>query len=216
VPVYLFYVYPLFLIIAAYGLSNIIESEILVIKKSFKIHQEWLKKGVIVCFMFIFVVSPWLRITINIPFLGDGITNLAMTPDEWREASRFVRDQKEDGDLLISSLPQVAYYYDILSDYGLNWANLAQAKEEEFKNSEGKWADVYSGITCIETLDSLKQILKSRKKGWILVAAYHLKHSNYLPDDVRQYIEEKFQDPYKTKHGTVLVFQWPDRIEVAH
>ena len=133
---------------------------------------------------------------------------MAVTPDEWREASQIVKKRMKNGDLVISSLPQVAFYYKIRSDYGLNWANLEQAKEEGFKNKSGKWVDVYAGVECIKSLDEFKRLFKTYPRGWLLITKYHLEHVIATPPEVRNFIERNLGKPYTTKRGSVLVYHW--------
>jgi len=214
VSTYLFYVYPFFLIISAFGFINLLESEGLGMRKDLLLKRRWVKKGVFALFLSIFFFSPWLRITLHIPFFEDGVTNLAVTPNEWREASQIVKERRKDDDLIVSSLPQVALYYGIRSDYGLNWVNLNLAREEEFKNEAGRWRDVYAGVVCIESLDDLKEIIQTHSRGWILVTKYHLEHVIVIPADVREFVEEFFEEPLRTKNGTVLIYHWLQESEL--
>ena len=210
VPTYLLYVYPFFLMIAAFGFINILENEALIMNRDRLRRRRWLKRGVVCLFLSIFIFSPWLRITLHIPFFEDGMTNLAVTPSEWREASKIVTQQRQEGELIITSLPQVALYYGIHSDYSLNWSGLAQSKKEKFFNESGRSIDVYAGVVCIESLDELKEVINDNPRGWIVLSDYHLHHLNYTPEDVRDFILKHFPEPVKTKNGTVLVYHWPD------
>ena len=208
VPTYLFYVYPFFLIIAAFSFIALVENEASILTKDSFLKTKLIKGGLLSLFFLIFVFSPWFRITFHIPFFGDGVTNMAVTFDEWKEATQIVRNRMEKADLIISSLPQVTLYYKIHSDYGLNWSNLEQAKEKKFKNKDGKWVDVYAGVQCIESLNELKNLLKTYQRGWLLITKYHLEHVIITPPEVRRFIEENLGKPYKTKRGTVLIYHW--------
>jgi 4-amino-4-deoxy-L-arabinose transferase-like glycosyltransferase len=215
VPTYLFYVYPLFLMIAAYGFVNLLESERLVMLKDAFFKKRWIRFGVFVLYFFIFLISPWFRISLHIPFLEDGITNLAVTPNEWKEAGQYVRERFKEGEVTITSLPIVAMYYGIRSDYDLNWTHLSQAKTEAFQNKEGKWADVYAGVACIESVDELDQIVRDHHSGWLVVAKYHMEHELIIPAEVRNYIETHFETPFKTRNETVWVYHWGNPVEEA-
>lgn len=213
VPTYLFYVYPLFLMIAAYGFVNLLESERLIMLKDSHFKKQWIRAGVLILYIFIFFISPWFRISLHIPFLKDGITNLAVTPNEWREAGQYVRKHFKEGDVSITSLPIVAMYYGIHSDYDLNWTHLLQAKAEVFKNSEGKWADVYAGVGCIESADELKEIFRNYGSGWLVVAKYHMEHELIIPEQMRDLIENQLEAPFKTRNETVWVYHWGKPVE---
>jgi len=158
----------------------------------------------------ILLASPGFRIALKIPFRGDGVTNMAVTPEEWREAAQIVKDRMRQDDLVISSLPQVAYFYGIRSEYGLNWANLYQSEQKRFKNREGRLVDVYLGAPCIKSLEELRSLVKSSRSGWILASAYHLEHPHYIPREVAEYLSTCFPAPFSTRRGTVLVFHWAE------
>jgi hypothetical protein len=213
VPTYLFYVYPLFLMIAAYGFVNLLESERLVMLKDTHFKKRWIRSVVLILYSFIFLISPWFRISLHIPFLEDGITNLAVTPNEWREAGRYVGERFKEGDITISSLPIVAMYYGIHSDYDLNWTHLSHARMEMFNNQDGKWADVYAGVGCIESADELDEILRNHRSGWLVVAKYDLEHEIIIPSEVRNCIENHLEAPFKTRNETVWVYHWEKPVE---
>lgn len=207
-PRYLFYVYPFFLSISSYGFVNLVKNEIEIFKKDLVYRNRLIRFFIVIAFFSIFLFSPWFRIGIKIPFLGDGMTNGAVSTDEWRQASKLVKKRAKPGDLIISSLPQVAYYYDVKSDYGLNWVNLNRAKITSFKNEKDQWIDIYVGIPCIKSLEQLKQVVRSNDRGWIVVTKYHLQHARVIPSEVRDYLMNTFKEPLKTTQSTVFVFYW--------
>jgi hypothetical protein len=132
---------------------------------------------------------------------------LAVTFEEWREAAGTVKASRRPGDPVISSLPQVALYYGLRSDYCLNEGALEQSKTENFPlNADGRRVDMYAGVVCIESLDELRRIAESRTGAWVLVSAYHFDHANYVPAGMRAYLTYAFGPPAKTRNGTVLIF----------
>ena len=208
VPTYLLYVYPYFLIVSAFGFINIIESEHSFLTKEVTLRKRWMKFGILALFFAVFVISPWFRITLHIPFFEDGQTNMAVTPAEWREAAQTLDEHRIEGDVVISSLPQVAMYYGVHSDYCLNWNSLDQSKSEDFKNAGGEWIDVYAGVVCVESPEDLERIVANYPRGWILISAYNLEHVNYTPVEVKNYIVETFPESMRTKNGSVLIYHW--------
>jgi 4-amino-4-deoxy-L-arabinose transferase-like glycosyltransferase len=212
VPAYLFLVYPFFLIPAAYGFMNLVSLETGYLAGASKNTGSRRLMRVIpaAAFFMVLLASPGFRIALKIPFRGDGVTNMAVTPEEWREASQIVKDRMRQGELVISSLPQVAYFYGVRSAYGLNWANLSQARQKQLKNPEGRFIDVYLGAPCIESLEELRARVKEHRSGWVLASAYHLAHSHYIPGEVADYLKTSFPEPLETRRGTVLVFHWAE------
>lgn len=208
VEAYLFFVYPFFLMIAAYGLSNWINAEqghLPIVQRLGAGGNRFLLIGMV---LLLFVLFPWIRVTLNIPRLPDGITNLAVTPEEWRGACQKVLSQKESEDLIITSLPQVALYYGIASDYGLNQVNLEQAQSKKLVNGAGQWIDLYAGVPCVISFEALQSLVAEHPSGWLLISDFHFHHTQYIPAVVRTYIEEHFSTPWMTPQGTVRVYHW--------
>jgi len=208
VPTYLFNVYPFFLLIAAWGAVNLIRSEQIRLPSDTFWSRIRYRNGVAMLFFAVFLVSPWLRITLHIPFQGDGATNMAVGHDEWREASRRVLSAKQEGDLVITSLPQVALYYGLTSDFGLNWNNLEQAREKEWRNADGRYADVYAGIPCILSLEELRSLIASHTSGWLVISRFHLDSPIVTPEDVRTFIHNDLGEPVLTARESVFVYRW--------
>jgi len=208
VPTYLLYVYPFFLMVASFGFMNLVANECFVLGKEYLVSKRWMRTGVLILFLSVFFFSPWLRITLHIPFSQDGVTNLAVTPMEWREASKIALNEKNEGDLIITSLPQVALYYGLKSDYTLNWSSLRQAKEKDSVTEKATWIDVYAGIPCIASINELQRIIQHSPRGWIIISDYNLNHINYTPHDMRDFIVDYFSQPMETKNRTVLIYRW--------
>jgi uncharacterized membrane protein len=209
VSTYMLHVYPFFLMLSAFGFLNLLGSEKDVLEKAHVFNKRWLRTVFLAMFFGIFLISPWLRITLHIPFLEDGKTNLAVTSEEWREAARILNVHQQKGDLIITSLPQVAMYYGIRSDYCLNLNSLKQSQEQRFVNAQGQYIDVYAGVVCIVSLEALKDILGSHPRGWLLISRYNLEHVNYTPERVRDFITGTLDNPMQTKNGTLLIYRWP-------
>ncbi len=208
VPVYLFHLYPFFLMTAAFGFVRIMEYASAGLQKSRLFRNKWMQWGLLLLYPLIFVISPWFRASLNIPFLEDGVTNTAVTPDEWREACRILNEERKEGDIVITSLPIVALYYGIKSDYGLNMANLEQAKKEKTTNDRGEWVDVYAGVRCIETADALRDIVASHARGWLAVSVFHMEHAAHVPPEIQSFIQNTLIYDGETKNRTVQIYHW--------
>ena len=210
VEAYLFFVYPYFLMIAAYGLSNWIDSEYKTPPVMPRLGQTGHQVLVLGLVLFMFLLFPWLRITLNIPRLPDGITNLAVTPEEWRGACQEVVSTRNSEDLIISSLPQVALYYGVRSDYGLNQVNLEQAQSKGIVNETGQWIDLYSGTPCILSLQELQSLVANHSAGWLLISDFHFTHAQYISEMIQSYIEATFDPPEFTPQRTVRIYRWSE------
>lgn len=209
-PTYLFFVYPFFLMIAAFGFVRLVGGELERIGKKGRARRFLLAAVA----LSVFVVSPWLRITAHIPFLPDGVTNTAVTPEEWREASAAARAAMREGDCVITSLPQAALYYGLRSDGCLNRAVAEQSVMENFpRDGRGRVLDVYAGVPCVTSLDSLRALVEGRDRGWILVTSFHFENTAHVTPDIRAFLTERLGPPAATAHGTVLTFRWPKAAE---
>jgi 4-amino-4-deoxy-L-arabinose transferase-like glycosyltransferase len=207
VPTYLFFVYPFFLMTAAFGFVRLVEGEAAFLQKDGRTNRRWMRGLFVAAALSVFILAPWMRIGLHIPFFGDGKTNLAVTFEEWREASGSVLSSRLPDDLVITSLPQVALYYGLRSDYCLNDAALEQSKTERFpRNADGRWVDMYAGAVCIESLDELRRLAGGSRGVWILVSQFHFNNAYHIPAAVRAFLTDQFDPPRKTRNGTVLVF----------
>jgi uncharacterized membrane protein len=221
VAVYIYNVYPMFLIIAAFGFIQILEREEEILKKWMQgIREKGFETGrglmktapflLMVVLLSVFVFSPWFRISLNIPFHGDGFTNMAVSFSEWREGSRMVLEEREAEDLVLASLPATTSYYGLKADYTLNWSLLLQAQDKEYRNEADRWIDFYAGVVCIESLVELEDIVSSNPRGWIILNRYHFEHTDYMPEAVRQFLLNRMGEPAETARKTVLVFHWEE------
>jgi len=218
VPVYLFFVYPMYLALAAYGIVNWVRLEIPIIQeklnkvaRKYKLKMDFskiLKSALLFTIVVFFMLSPWLRISLHIPFNGDGVTNMAVTPLEWKEGTRLLQNQIQPGDLVISSLSQTTLYYGIEADYTLNWAAMQLAQTQNFQNEAGQLIDVHSGIPCIEDLNAFKELVQTHRQGWIILARYHLQAKEYFPEEVAEFLQHNFSEPLRTQKGTILIYSW--------
>ncbi len=223
---YLFNVYPFFLMLAAYGGVNLIEVESRVslgmLKRlepgdtpavlGFKRRLPWV---VGLAFSLIFILSPWLRISLNIPRNPDGFTNGAVTTRRVAGAAwGLVKADYRQGDLLLSSLPATSLYYGIRADYCLNQSLFIQAQDKASVNDRGEWVDVYGGVPCIGELERLQHLVEETARGWIIVGSDHWESTQYISHRVRTWMETHLDEPLRTPLGTILVFQW-DRAEAG-
>ncbi len=216
-PVYIFNVYPFFLMIAAYGFYNIIWSELEILRVQLHDKIKDLPKKIIltklamritvVALFSVLILSPWLRITFHIPFQVDGKSNMAITTAEWKSAIRQLKSKIYANDIVISSHSELTEYYQLPSNYSCNWTLLNQAKEMGFRKTD-QWIDGYGGAVCIEDLDHLKRIVHENRRGWILIEKYAFENENYIPRVIRDYLVNFKTKMVKTTYGTLLVFHW--------
>lgn len=215
-PKYLFGVYPLYYMVAAYGLIRLTEIHEGHFFKARPVLKKFSRWGIPLLIGAAFLISPWLRIAKNIPWLEDGRTNGAVYFNEWKEAARILDKQMQPDDLVICSLPEALLYYGIASDWALNHNNLSLSSEKRIVNREGHFIDVYAGRPLIASLPMFEEIIRSRTRGWILMTAYHFEQPRILPPEIRHYLETRFTPPQFTKNRTVCIYHWNHHPEAAH
>jgi 4-amino-4-deoxy-L-arabinose transferase-like glycosyltransferase len=68
VPTYLLFVYPFFLMIAAFGFVRLLEGETALLRKDARTDRGWIRGLFLAAAFSIFILSPWMRIGLHIPF----------------------------------------------------------------------------------------------------------------------------------------------------
>ena len=207
-PRYLMPVYPLFLIIAAFGLVRFFEVIFSQITTEKLPRSGVTKAFVILSIAALFILTPWLRVGLNIPWKADGSTNMAVTSEEWKEAAAILKDRAQAGEVIISSLPQTLLFYKIPSDFVLNQNNLDLSISKNIKNKQGNWMDVYTAFPFIESDSMLTDLISKTPSGWIVVSDFHLTHDVYVPGEIAAILNHGNFDVLKTKKGTVSIYHW--------
>ena len=215
-PKYFFSVYPMVFIGAAYGLLRFYEQFPRFLLKKIRISK---KAARILTGGFIglcFIISPWLRIAKNIPFLEDGITNGAVYFNEWREAALLLHREAKPGDLIISSLPEALAFYGIEADWALNDSNLDLSLFRDARNQAGQLIEIYAGKPLIGSSSRFTDLINTHARGWIVITDYHFKQSIYTSDAIRNVIKDRLNPPRFTRNKTIRIYQWNHLQESAH
>lgn len=210
---YLYNVYSLFIMICAFAFSNIVGYEFDFIKRKWFSRtklNDTLIKGIIFCtFLAWLPLTPSVRLTRRIPFSQDGSYNGAMYMEEWREACSFVRERRNENDLVISSDALGTLHYLGRVDFDLNFADLDISIEKNLKNAQGEYFDLYSGKPFIQSLAQLQQLMAENRTVWILFQQYKFSEAAvFVTPSIRDYILAEFERMLTTKNGTVVVFYY--------
>ena len=215
-PKYFFPVYPLVFICAAYGLLRFYElfSRFLFQKIRMRRKTARILTGSLIGLCFI--ISPWLRITKNIPFLEDGITNGAVYFNEWREAALLLQREAKPGDLIISSLPEALAFYGIEADWALNDSNLDLSSFRDARNQAGQLIEIYAGKPLIGSASQFTDLINTHVRGWIVITDYHFNQSIYTPEAIRNIIKNRLNPPRFTRNRTIRIYHWNHLQESAH
>jgi 4-amino-4-deoxy-L-arabinose transferase-like glycosyltransferase len=215
-PKYFFSALPLVFIGAAYGLLRVYEQLSRLLFQKIRFSQKTARLMTIALIGLCFVISPWLRIAKNIPFLEDGKTNGAVYFNEWREAASVLRLEAMQGDLIISSLPEALGFYGIEADWALNNSNLELSMYREARNQAGQLIEIYAGKPLILSASQFIDLISTHSRGWIVLTDYHFNQSIYTPDAIRDIIQSRLNPPRFTRNRTIRIYHWDHLLESAN
>lgn len=206
---YMFHLFPLYLIISAYGVVRLFAYAVDMGKATLR--QTSLRSpklaGVIIALVFLGILgaSDWLRFARKIPSLRAG-TNGAVTIEEWNDACAFVRGQNIEGQPVLSTLPVAVYYYLGRVDYMM--ANMENGRGEEIVIKDGAAIDYYSNARVIDTVEELQHLMQFQPRGWLIVDLYRLNETRYVRPEVKAFIERQLQRRYMTPENTIAIYSW--------
>ena len=152
--------------------------------------------------------SHWFRISVRIPFKGDGDTNMAVTFAEWRKGTSMLKERLTEGDFVLSTVPLLSRFYGVEASANLNQSLLDQAQYEKFRDSQGRWVDVYLGLECIESAEELDKVIQDNEEGWVIGERYHFNSPQYISREIRDILFGRMGEPLSTGKGTLWIFHW--------
>jgi 4-amino-4-deoxy-L-arabinose transferase-like glycosyltransferase len=215
---YIFHVYPLFYLIAAYGLDHLVAlgGRVLDRLRSKRLLGEMLTGSNARSLLYAACLL-WIPLTFNfrfsqkVPRLQDGHFNGAVYFNEWKELADFLKDQVGENEVLVSTLPLTIKHYLGRADFNLNWSNADLAAKNGNHAPDGRLVDFYSGADVIEDLDELRKVFRDNPTGWLLVDNYRFANSVYVPDEIRTYLATRVQRVFESKNKTVSAYQWTEK-----
>jgi hypothetical protein len=209
---YIFHIFPVIILFAAYALDRLMNFEFAESSLSAwldKINFSKIRTPVMTGLLLAWLpITFGFRLALSTPRQVDGQYNGAVYHAEWREAAEYVRDNLQEGDAVMSTLPQTVQYYLGRADYNLNWPNADLARQHNIIGKDGRLIDYYSGAEIIEDLPELQRIIESRARGWLIVDAYRFEEPVYVPREIRQFLEQRLTREFETKRKTMTVFSW--------
>ena len=210
---YIFCVYAVFIIICAHALANIFEGEFDFIHKSW-FSKTALRKKYVTAFVFCSFLA-WLALTPSvhsarrIPFEPDGSFNGAMYMEEWLEACQYVKNTMQTNDVIISTDALGTLHYVGHVDYDLNFTDFDLARDNDLKNEQGDFFDLYSGKPFIKDTAHLEKILHANETVWFLGQHYKFFDAPvFVPLSIRKYVLDQFEHVLTTQNKTVEVFKY--------
>ncbi len=209
---YIFHVFPVIILLAAYALDRLMSSEFVGSSLSAwldKINFSKIKTPMITALFLAWMpITFGFRLALSIPRQVDGQYNGAVYQAEWREAAAFVSKEIKEDDAIISTLPMTVQYYLGRTEYNLNWPNADLARQHNILSKDGRLIDYYSGADVIEDQAELQGVIEAHARGWLIVDKYRFEESVYIPREIRQFVESRLTKEFETKRKTMIVLGW--------
>ena len=142
----------------------------------------------------VFTATPWLAKGITLHRLEIGISRWNGS-SQWRETMHGIQPYIKPADVVICSLPALAMYYNptLKNLYQLNNQTIRLNSATNMRDASGNLLDYSSGAQCIENLEQLKQILKSKSRAWFISEKHRLRNDSYYSIDIKRYMKNCFK-----------------------
>jgi 4-amino-4-deoxy-L-arabinose transferase-like glycosyltransferase len=181
---YLFMVLPLFLMVASWGLEQVLT---LSARRWPALQSQW--------------VTVALVAVVTLLALPGGLSALRRFEPDYSTAYRWLAPQLEDGDLVATMRPAPAAVY-------LGRADLlvAEDKHQEFiMRLDGQWVDRWTGASVLESPEAFRdEALQSGRRVWFVIDEDRFESAAYSPEFVALILS---QMKLVWRQGGVLVFQ---------
>ena len=118
------------------------------------------------------------------------------TQGEFRHAYEYIAQNWENGDIVVSSLTPLTYWYLCRSDYWIQFSYWG------FSTPPKK--DVYTSAAVIGTANDMRELV-SEERGWVVLEIMALGKMN---QSLRQYIEEELEFVGGASGRGVWVYRW--------
>ncbi len=213
VPNYIFHVYPFFVMLAAYALSNIYheESESMAAFRQ-KTTGAWYKRGrTIILIAVVFGWLPatlWFRYALKLPFTGSAGFDGAVQHEDWRGAAAYVKADTTRDQALASTIPLTLLYYTGKPAYCLNLAHTDSSLDWQAEMKVRHKRDFYSGGEAISNLAELQQVLTRHPAALFVMDTYRLEREQYVPKEVSEFIKTKLPQVWADGQKTIQIFAW--------
>jgi len=221
VPNYIFQVYPFYVMLAAYALSNIYHDEtekIAIVQKDSKsIWTRRIKRFVLIAAVFGWLPATlWFRYSLKLPFAGSAGFDGAVEHEDWRGAATFVNADAASNQVLASTIPLTLLYYTGKPAYCLNLAHTDSTLDWQEEMKDGKKRDYYSGGEAISNLEELQQMLTRHSAALFVMDTYRLEREQYVPKEVSEFIKIKLPRMWVDKENTIQIYAWRKPVQGAN
>ncbi|MCZ6703562.1 MAG: glycosyltransferase family 39 protein [Ignavibacteria bacterium] len=218
---YILNLFPLFCVIAAYALYNLIETEKISGNKVFDDNRllrslltRRMSRILITLLMLCWIpVSRWFYDSLKIPlkksgkqYIGEYYTNGAVTHREWREASDYVKKRSQADDVVLTTHALTTLYYCGKVDFTIYGGDLGNFRDVVVDENNHK-LEPYANVPVVENYEQLKTLVDQHTRGWII--ADNSRFNKFIPKDIMDFIQKglfKLEDV--ETNNTISVYSW--------
>lgn len=198
---YFFHIFPMAYIGAGFGIEKSIKAVLNYLKQFYSKNFIFSPICWIVLFgMTIFPIGLCVITDINPARMFNSYFIHLVLNARTEDAVRFVKSHKIKGDVLVTSMGEIATVYDVKVDY-YPW-RLCYFDEVFYK--EGKLIERHSGAVAVGDTDKFRQILRRHKRVWIVYMV-----NRGFDEELMKFIKYNF--PLKAVFGSVFVGLWDSR-----
>lgn len=204
---YLSYIYPVFLISAAYSLYAIAFYGGRLLSKNFTTQNRGFVRTCNICFIlltFVMVNGKGLKSMLNTEAHGN------VVPKEiseihfvnWKQPCEFIKTNMKPGDIIMATVQDAPKFYLDMEDVVWFRQMRFDAKQKKYvpNNPDGRAKSAY-------TYEQLVKTFQDNPRGWLLADYYF---DNALTDPrAKQFVEQNFNYHFEAcNDGAVKVFSW--------
>ncbi|MEJ5364730.1 MAG: glycosyltransferase family 39 protein [Desulfosoma sp.] len=216
---YIYDVFPLLILLAAYGMANILNAELETLQQRLTAGLRTSRnyaafQAVLVVILLGILFSP-LAFALNDAL---HISKGRMAPlggefnAQWAAACRYVNKHWKDGDILVASIPLAAEFHGCKRVH----YSLDNGEIDQFRKIEGQRFQLhpFADAKTIIDLQDLYTVLELHPRGWMVLDKGRFLSGN-TPEDVREYLLTHLEEQKTTASDTILVFHW-DKNHAMH
>jgi 4-amino-4-deoxy-L-arabinose transferase-like glycosyltransferase len=196
---YIFNIFPLIILIATYSIGTFIKTESKMLSELLQRYDMSKHRlfigGCLLILVFLYISSFWIYHGYHITVDYYDEKSLGMTHRNWKEACNYVRNNSSPEDIIITTEPLTASYYQCGN---VNYYIRNYPEPQPMMNN----------VKGILDLASLQDVISRNPRGWIIIDAGRFKDPIYMSRDVREFIDQNLSHYTTEPDKTMLVYNW--------
>lgn len=212
-PRYIYDIFPLFLIICAYGVRNIFtferENLLAILERKLKPSGILTKMApvslIVLITVLFFIPTPTLikGLTINrqqAAFFG-GQYNV-----DWKKGCKYIVENKKPTDALLATIPLAAEFCGCPD---VNY-NLDNGEIDQFTNADDTsfQRHVFADVYAITDFQGFKKVMAENVRGWIIADKQRFNNPANIPADIQKFVTTHLKRHKTSADSTMYIFSW--------